>query len=260
MLCICFRNFGQPLTSPFYRTLMKAFRIEFEKFRQKQHSPVASPKEIATMFARTLSCPDIQANVNSFVNITSAKIKAEKRRSEHLEEVTEEDNSIGDPTIQMRVDELFVEFGVRPSRSYSDGLLDENISRARPSNEQDVVPDHHLDSIIQLKLQLAERKAAYDELSNKYVAMMLQQSGQQKLLAENSSLKRENERLRAQLDQADMTPAAPNLMKSSLSSGSSKSKLFLSLTGKNDATSPLVTLDSTNSFSSMMQSWRNRAA
>jgi len=136
--------------------------------------------------------------VNSFVNITSAKIKAEKRRSEHLEEVTEEDNSIGDPTIQMRVDELFVEFGVRPSRSYSD-----DISRARPSNEQDVVPDHHLDSIIQLKLQLAERKAAYDELSNKYVAMMLQQSGQhqQKLLAENSSLKRENERLRAQLDQ-----------------------------------------------------------
>ena len=250
--------FVHPLTSSFYRTLMKAFKVEFEKFKQKHHSPAASSKEIATMFAHTMSCPDIQASVTSFVNITSAKIKDERRRSEHLEEVAE-DESIGDPTIHQRVDELFVDFGVRPSRPIPQ-LLDENTSRARPLNEQDVVPDHHLDSIIQLKLQLAQKQAAYDELSSKYVAMMLQKSGQQKLLAENSSLRQENERLRAQLDQAGMTPVAPNLRKASISSGSSKSKLFLSFTGKNDATIPLVPLDSTNSFSSMIQGWRNRAA
>ena len=220
---------------------MKAFKIEFEKFRQ-QHVQ-AHPKDIASMFARTMSCPDVQANMNSFVNTKSAKIKAEKRRSELVDEVADEDDSVGDPTMQRRVDELFVEFGVRPSRSYSHDhldLLDENISRARPSNEQDVVPDHHLDSIIQLKLQLAEKQAAYDELSSKYVAMMLQKSGQQKLLAENSSLRLENERLRAQLDQA----AALKPIKF----------------GGNDATSPLIFSDSSNSFSSIMQKWRNKAA
>ena len=249
-----------------YCTLIKAINIEYQKFR-KQHVE-ANPKEIATMFARTMSCPNIQASVNSFVNTESAKKKAEKRRSD-LEGISEEDEPSCDPTMQMRVDELFVEFGVRPSRSIPQELLDESTTRERPSNEQRIVPDHHLDSVIQLKLQLAQKQAAYDELSSKYVAMMLQKSEQQKLLAENSSLKRENERLRAQLDQAGISSAAPNLMKLSsfsLSSGSSTSKSKLSLsftqgfTRRNDATSPQLPQDSTHSFSSMMNGWRNRAA
>lgn len=82
---------------------MKAIKIEYDKFRQQHAGAEAHPKEIATMFARTMSCPDIQASVNSFVNTESAKMKAEKRRSD-LEEVAEED-SISD-TIRMRVDEL----------------------------------------------------------------------------------------------------------------------------------------------------------
>ena len=233
---------------------MKAIKIEYDKFRQQHAGAEAHPKEIATMFARTMSCPDIQASVNSFVNTESAKMKAEKRRSE-LGEVAEEDDSINisDLSIRMRVDELYVEFGVRPSRSPHKLPDEEDTARVRPSNEQDVVPDDHLDSVIQLKLQLAQKQAAYDELSSKYVAMMLQnqKSEQQKLLAENLSLKRENERLRAQLDQADMTSAAPNLIKAS-------SLRSLSFTRKDSANSPTSPLDL--SFSSMMQGWRNRAA
>ena len=229
--------------------------IEYDKFRQQHADTEATPKEIAILFARTMSCHDIQASVNSFVNTESAKMKAEKRRSD-LEEVAEEDDSISisDLTIRMRIDELYVEFGVRPSRS-SHKLPEEEDTAARvsPSNEQDVVPDDHLDSIIQLKLQLAQKQAAYDELSSKYVAMMLQnqKSEQQKLLAENLSLKRENERLRALLGQTDMTSAAPNLIKAS-------SLRSLSFKRKDSASSPISPLDL--SFSSMMQGWRNRAA
>ena len=199
--------------------------------------------------------------MNSFVNIKCAKIKAEKRQSEHLElEEVAEDDSIDDPAMQF--DELFVEFGVRPSRPIPHELLDENtVIREVSSDDQNVAPDHHLDidSIIQLKLRLAEKQAAYDELSSKYVAMVVQKSVHQKLIAENSSLRRENERLRAQLDQAGMTSAAPNLMKPRRVSPSS-SKSFLSFQGKNDASPPLIPFNSTNSFSNMMQSWRNRAA
>ena len=265
---------AQPLTpSLFIVTSTKAINIEFEKFRQqkKQQGVEAHPHAIAAMFARTMSCPNIQKSMDSFVNTTSVKMKAEARQRHHLEGVVVEDDATSDPTIQMRVDELFVEFGVRPARSVPYELSEENTTRtkSRPSNKQGAVTDHHLDSIIQLKLQLAQKQAAYDELSSKYVAMVLQKSDQQKLLAENSSLKQENERLRAQLHQAGTTSAAANQLKSSfsLSSGSSRSKLALSFfpcsqparvdMKKVGATSPPVPLQPSPSLTNLLQGWRN---
>ena len=143
---------------------MKAINIEFEKFRRqkKQQGVEAHPHAIAKMFAHTMSCPNIQKSMYSFVNTTSVKMKAEARQRHHLEGVVVEDDATSDPTIQMRVDELFVEFGVRPARSVPYELSEENTTRtkSRHSNKQGAVTDHHIDSIIQLKLQLAERKAA----------------------------------------------------------------------------------------------------
>lgn len=257
---------------------MKAIAIEFEKFRQqkKQQGVEAHPKAIATMFARTMSCPDIQESVTSFVNTTSAEMKAEARQHDHLEEqvVVKEDDATSDPTMNMRVDELLVEFGVRPARSipFDFELPEEtnNITRTRSSYEQDAVTDHRLDSIIQLKLQLAQKQAAYDKLSSKYVTMMLQNSEQHKLLAENSSLRRENERLRAQLHQAGMSSSAESSSSSLSPGGSSKSKLALPFfqqsqrakadMKKVDAATPPLPLQQSSSFSNMIQGWRNRAA
>ncbi len=260
----------------YFLTTMKAIAIEFEKFRQqkKQQGVQAHPKAIASMFARTMSCPDIQQSVTSFVNTTSAEMKAEARQHDHLEDAAvTQDDATSDPTMNMRVDDLFVEFGVRPERSipYEYELPEEkNITRAKLSHEQDAVTDHHLDSIIQLKLQLAQKQAAYDELSSKYVAMMLQNSEQHKLLAENSSLRRENELLRARLHQAGMSSPAESSSFSLSPGGSSKSKLALSFfqhpqrakadTKSINAGTPPLPLQQSSSFSSMIQGWRNRAA
>lgn len=273
----CAESTVSDLTEMTYRAeLMKqAINIEFEKFRQqkKQQGVEAHPHAIAKMFAHTMSCPEIQKSMDSFVNTTSVKMKAEARQRHHLEGVVVEDDATSDPTIQMRVDELFVEFEVRPARSVPYELSEENTTRtkSRPSNKQGAVTDHHLNSIIQLKLKLAQKQAAYDELSSKYVAMVLQKSEQQKLLAENSSLKQENERLRAQLHQAGTASAAANQLKSSfsLSSGSSRSKLALSFfpcsqparvdMKKIDATSTPVPLQPSPSLTNMIQGWRNRS-
>ncbi|KAK1736230.1 hypothetical protein QTG54_012830 [Skeletonema marinoi] len=273
----CAESTVSDLTEMTYRAeLMKqAINIEFEKFRQqkKQQGVEAHPHAIAKMFAHTMSCPEIQKSMDSFVNTTSVKMKAEARQRHHLEGAVVEDDATSDPTIQMRVDELFVEFGVRPARSVPYELSEENTTRtiSIPSNKQGAVTDHHLDSIIQLKLQLAQKQAAYDELSSKYVAMVLQKSDQQKLLAENSSLKQENERLRAQLHQAGTTSAAANQLKSSyslLSPGSFKSKLALSFfqysqparvdMKKVGATSTPVPLQPSPSLTNLLQGWRNR--
>ncbi len=115
----------------------------------------AHPKAIATMFARTMSCPDIQQSVTSFVNTTSAEMKAEARHHDHSEGqvVVKQDDATSDPTINMRVDELFVEFGVRPERSipydYEPLDLEEkkksDIASTRPSFGRDAVTDHHID-------------------------------------------------------------------------------------------------------------------
>ena len=283
-LCFCIdiwhslSNFFSFLSYHTHTYTMKAIAIEFEKFRQqkKQQGVQAHPKAIATMFVRTMSCSNIQESVTSFVNNMSAEMKAEARRHDLLKDevVEEEDDATGDSTMNMRVDELFVEFGVRPARSIPSDieLLEENtnITRTRPSYEQDAVTDHHLDSIIQLKLQLAQKQAAYDELSSKYLAMVIQKSKEHKLLAENSSLKQENERLRAQLHNAGMSSPAQS-SSFSLSPGSSKSKSALSFLQysqrakvdlkKVDATTPPLPLHpSNNSFSNMIQGWRNRAA
>jgi len=198
--------------------MMQAIMIEFEKFRQqkRQQGVEAHPEVIKTMFHRTMSCPDIQKNMTSFVNSTSAKMKAEARQHHLLEEEEEEEeeehDATSDPTIQRRVDELFVEFGVRPERpilQHAYEISEENDVGSRPSTEQGVATDHHLDSVIQLKLQLAQKQATLDELSSKYNALLVQKSAHQhNMVAENSRLMRENEWLRAQLRQAGITTSA----------------------------------------------------
>ena len=60
-----------------------------------------------------------------------------------------------------------------------------------------------------MKLQLAEKQAILEALSSKYNALLLQKSWQNDILNENSSLRRENERLREQLRQAGITSTAP---------------------------------------------------
>jgi len=149
--------------------------------------------------------------MTSFINTTSAKMKAEARQHHQLDEVVEkEDDDISHPTMQRRVDELFVDFGVRPERSITYETLEENSMRSRPSTEQGAAADHHLDldGIIQLKLELAQMQAALDEVSSKYNALLVQKSTQHNILAEHSCLRRENELLRAQLRQAGIASAA----------------------------------------------------
>jgi hypothetical protein len=182
--------------------MMQAIMIEFEKFRQqkRQQGVEAHPEVIKTMFHRTMSCPDIQKSMTSFVTMSSAKMKAEARQHHLLEEVQEEEDcdATGDPTTQRRVDELLVEFGVRPARPipYAYEISEENDVRSRPSTEQGAATDHHLDSVIQLKLQLAQKQATLDELSSKYNALLVQKSARQhNMLAKNSRLVRENERV-----------------------------------------------------------------
>jgi hypothetical protein len=195
--------------------MMQAIMIEFEKIRQqkKQQGVEANPEAIKTMFHRRMSCPDIQKSMTSFINTTSVKMKAEAARQHHhqLDEVVEkEDDDISHPTMQRRVDELFVDFGVRPERSIPYETLEENSMRSRPSTEQGAAADHHLDldGIIQLKLELAQMQAALDEVSSKYNALLVQKSTQHNILAEHSCLRRENELLRAQLRQAGIASAA----------------------------------------------------
>jgi hypothetical protein len=203
--------------------------IEFQKFRQqkKQQGEEPHPEIIKSMFQRNMSCPDIQKSITSFVNITSLKMKAEARQHHHLEETEEELDATSDPTIQRRVDELFVEFGVRPARPipHVHEISEENAARpipnaheisegndvrSRPSNEQGAATDNHLVSVIQLKLQLAQKQAAFEELSNKYNSLLLERSAHQHdMVAEHSRLMRENELLRAQLHQAGISSAAP---------------------------------------------------
>ncbi len=148
--------------------------------------------------------------MTSFVNITSAKMKTEERQRHLLGDVQEEEeyDATSDPTIQRRVDELFVEFGVRPARPipHAYEISEENAVRSRPSNEQGAATDHHLDSVIQLKLQLAQKQATLDELSHKYNALLVQKSAHQHdTVVENSRLRQENECLRAQLRKAGIT-------------------------------------------------------
>jgi hypothetical protein len=98
--------------------LTQAINVEFEKFRQqkKQQGVEAHPQTIRTMFSRNMMSSDIQKSITSFVNIASAKMKAETRQDHHLEEVGEDESSV-DSTINTRADELIVDFGVRPTRS-----------------------------------------------------------------------------------------------------------------------------------------------
>jgi hypothetical protein len=222
--------------------MMQAIMIEFEKFRQqkRQHGVEAHPEVIKTMFLRTMSCPDTQKSITSFITMSSAKMKAEARQHHLLEEVQEEEdkeehNATSDPNKQGRVDELFVEFGVRPARPipYAYEISETNNVRSNPSTEQGAATDHHLDSVIQLKLQLAEKQATLDELSSKYNALLVQKSAHpHDMVAENSRLMRENERVvptftsKKDLEELDLSSMTKEELKLLQKKGKQSSRLI----------------------------------
>jgi hypothetical protein len=186
--------------------LMQAIMIEFEKFRQQMtHQGVNDPEAIKTMFYQTMSCPDIQKSMTSFVNMTSVKMKTKERRRDLFDDLQEEEeeeehDATSDPTMPRRVDELFVDFGVRPARPipHAYETSDENAVIARPFNEQGAASDHHLESVIQLKIQLAQKQATLDELSHKYNTLLLQKRAHKHdIVAKNSRLRLVNERVLA---------------------------------------------------------------
>jgi hypothetical protein len=199
--------------------LMQAIMMEFEKFRHqsKRQGVEAHPKVIQATFHRTISSPNIQESMASFINSTSVQMKAEARQHSRLDESADEEHyATSDLTIQMRVDELFVDFGVRPARSIPYEIPEEHSMRSRLSTEKGAATDQHLDSVIQLKLELAQKQATLDELSSKYNALLVQKRAHQlDMMAENSRLGRENEWLRAQLRQGTATalPTAHQLLK-----------------------------------------------
>jgi hypothetical protein len=128
--------------------MMQAIMIEFEKIRQqkKQQGVKTNPDAIKTMFHRTMSCAGIQKSMTSFVRVTSVKMKAEARQHHQLDELAEkEHDDISHPTMQRRANKLFVDFGVRPTRSIPCETPEENSMRSRPSTEQRAAADHHLD-------------------------------------------------------------------------------------------------------------------
>jgi hypothetical protein len=91
--------------------------------------------------------------------------------------------------------------------------------------EKTKTPEQHLDSIIQLKLKLAEKQTILDELSSKYIALQasvqkqrlesqFQANREQNMLAvltENSQLRQENEFLRLKLRELQLgsSPTSP---------------------------------------------------
>jgi hypothetical protein len=113
--------------------LTQAINVEFEKFKQqkKQQGVDAHPQTIRTLFSRNVMSSDVQKSITSFVNISSAKMKAEERQHHHLEEVEEDESSGDDSDIQTRADELIVDFGVRPQRTIPHVIPDENTTRTR---------------------------------------------------------------------------------------------------------------------------------
>ena len=191
--------------------------------------------------SRRVCAGTFQTNCNySFVNTRSAQIKAEKRRSElKLLDLEKKPKKIliGDSTMQKQADySLSLGSGLQEEYSESNTLL-----WAGPGRCSRLSPwfNHPDEAAIGWKTGCLRYQ----------VAMMLQMSGQQKLLAENSSLRRENQWLRGQLVRQAWLPLHQIAWSSVLSLSP---KLALLFPRGNDATFPL---DSTNSFSSMIKSW-----
>lgn len=212
---------------PTYRSVcVQAIMIEFQKFKQrkKEQFTMAHPKDVRSMFSQTLSCPRVQHSMNSFVNENSVKLKAEERQQQQNWDAEDDDSAL-----QQRVDELFVEFGVRPIKSSPDLDDGDQDALTRPPEEVaqdeqqlqqhvdedkdvDALTQQHLKSVIQLKLQLAQKLSFIDEMTSKYNRLLEKHrsdaqvnGGSQKTTldanTENCLLRQESEMLRAQLHQ-----------------------------------------------------------
>ena len=198
--------------------------IEFQKFKQKKKEQftMAHPKDVRSMFSQTLSCPLVQHSMNSFVNENSVKLKAEERQQNW-------DADDDDLELQQRVDELFVEFGVRPIKSSGvqdatrppeEVAQDEQQQHVDEDEDVDALIQQHLKSVIQLKLQLAQKQSFIDEMTSKYNRLrdekhrlddQMNGTSQKSTLdanAENVRLRQENDMLRAQLHQMQLTLSA----------------------------------------------------
>lgn len=203
--------------------------IEFQKFKQKKKAQftMAHPKDVRSMFSQSLSCPLVQHSMNSFVNENSVKLKAEERQQNW-------DAEDDDLSLQQRVDELLVEFGkVRPIKSsrpdLDEGVVqdatrppeevaqDEQQQHVDENDDVDALIQQHLKSVIQLKLQLAQKQSFIDEMTSKYNRLrdekhrlddQVNSASHKSTLdanAENFLLRQENEMLRTQLHQMQLT-------------------------------------------------------
>jgi hypothetical protein len=208
----------------------------------------------------------------SFANVTSIEMKHEARKlhsiaprnqaryapedvaprttKEHsdwsgTEECVSNDASFfDDPTMLQRVDELYVEFGVRPVKPIPSYLLSYETKRLQVNDEcvdvQEALADQHIKEVIQLKLQLAQKQSFIDDLSSKYNSLLLEkhrfdselvqpsvQQNMQEVLADNTCLKQENEKLRAQLLQMQQpSPSAIDDFHNHMPSSSQPSRTF----------------------------------
>ena len=204
---------------------IQAITIEFDKFNQqkKEQDEETHPDNIR-LFSRTLSLPHIQNNITSFVTLASARMKDEERNHcrQKLVNAIKENDDNSEVNLQQKVDELYVDFGVRPTKSTHDDQCDRSGGNANTTEPQvndglvyeqeAVTDDQHIESVIQLKLQLAQKQTIIDELSCKYSELLKKQLlenqvfessewNMRKVLAENAHYRRENERIRSQLNQ-----------------------------------------------------------
>lgn len=236
---------------------MQAIGVEYRKFKRQMEEQgyveAHSNDDIRAIFARSMSSPNIQQSITSYVSNASLQMKEVDARRFSLQPSGMMDKEIktsrrllhlgqdhranrtttgssANSIMQKRVDDLYVEFGVRPARSaeknvqtttntrceVTDLRANEQVATRRAGGdleEKTMTPEQHLDSIIQLKLKLAEKQTILDELSSKYIALQasvqkqrlesqFQANTEQNMLAvltENSKLRQENESLRLKL-------------------------------------------------------------
>ncbi len=237
---------------------MQAISVEYRKFKQQMEEQgyvEAHPNDnIKAIFARSMSSPNIQQRISSYVSNASLKMKEVDARRFSLQPSGTMDNEIktsrrhslhlgqdhranrattgssANCIMQKRVDDLYVEFGVRPARSteknvqtntrtrceVTDLRANKQVATRRAGGDLEgktMTPEQNLDSIIQLKLKLAEKQTILDELSSKYIALQasvqkqrlesqFQANMEQNMLAvltENSKFRQENEWLRLKL-------------------------------------------------------------
>lgn len=176
--------------------------------RQKHHP----------LMSRTVSMPDFDHVHHLHLQATPpARAKSKKKTDTRPEAIDEGEDEYSESDIAHKRGELAVEFGLRPLHDGSDS---NNRVIVESTNGDEIVDQKHiewppatigtddpqaavagsggdrewyLDSIIDLKLQLAQKQSAIDELSSRYNRRV---SDESRAAVENADLHQENDGLR----------------------------------------------------------------